>query len=38
VTKPETIDKKYAGKLTKEGLELMNGLLMMDPKDRLSAK
>jgi len=27
VTKPETIEKKYAGKLSKEGLELMNGLL-----------
>jgi serine/threonine protein kinase len=38
VTKPETIDKKYAGKLSKEGLELMQGLLMMDPKDRFTAK
>ena len=38
MTKPETIEKKYAGKLSKEGLELMNGLLIMDPKDRFSAK
>ena len=38
MTKPETIDKKYAGKLSKEGLELMQGLLMMDPKDRFTAK
>lgn len=38
VTKPETIDKKYAGKLQKEGLDLMQGLLMMDPNERLTAK
>jgi cyclin-dependent kinase-like len=38
VTKPETIEKKCAGKLSQEGLNIMNGLLMMDPKDRLSAK
>lgn len=38
VTKPETLDKKYSGKLSKEGLELMKGLLCMEPKDRLTAK
>ena len=38
VTKPETIEKKYAGKLSKEGLDLMQGLLMMDPNERLTAK
>lgn len=38
VTKPETIEKKYAGKLKKEGMDLLNGILMMDPKDRLTAK
>jgi cyclin-dependent kinase-like len=38
VTKPETIEKKYAGKLSKEGLELMSGLLQMDPDERLTAK
>jgi serine/threonine protein kinase len=38
VTKPETIEKKYAGKISKEGLEMMRGLLEMDPTSRLSAK
>lgn len=38
VTKPETVSKKYAGKLSKEGFSIMEGLLAMDPKDRLSAK
>jgi hypothetical protein len=38
VTKPETLEKKYAGKLSKEGIDLMNGLLTMDPNDRLTAK
>jgi hypothetical protein len=30
-SKPETIEKKYAGKISKEGLDLMRGLLDMDP-------
>jgi cyclin-dependent kinase-like len=38
VTKPETIEKKYAGKVSQEGLDLLQGLLKMDPKERLSAK
>jgi len=38
VTKPETLEKKYTGKLSKEGIDLMNGLLTMDPNDRLTAK
>jgi len=32
------IAKKYAGKLSKEGVDIMNGLLMMDPAERLTAK
>jgi cyclin-dependent kinase-like len=31
VTKPETIDRKYVGKLSKVALNLMEGLLKMDP-------
>ena len=38
VTKPETLEKKYGGKMPREGLDLMSGLLAMDPKDRLTAK
>lgn len=30
--------KKYGSKLTEDGLDLMSGLLIMDPKDRLTAK
>jgi cyclin-dependent kinase-like len=38
VTKPETLEKKYGTKISKEGLALMRGLLIMDPKERISAK
>ena len=38
VTKPETLEKKYGGKISKDGLALMRGLLEMDPKERISAK
>jgi hypothetical protein len=31
VSKPETLKKKYAGKLPQDGLDLMQGLLIMDP-------
>lgn len=35
VSKPETLEKRYVGKMSKKALSLMNGLLKMDPKDRL---
>lgn len=38
VSKPDTLAKKYGTKLSKEAHELMCGLLIMDPKDRLTAK
>lgn len=38
VSKPETLQKKYAGKLPKEGLDLMQGLLIMDPQERFTTK
>jgi cyclin-dependent kinase-like len=37
VTKPETIDKRYVGKMSLEELDLMAGLLEMDPTKRLTA-
>ena len=37
VSKPETLEKRYVGKLSKKALSLMNGLLKMDPSDRLTA-
>ena len=38
VTRPETLQKKYAGKLCHDGLDLMQGLLVMDPQDRFTTK
>lgn len=38
VTKPETIEKKYVGKLSKQALLLMAQLLKMDPRERYTAK
>lgn len=35
VSKPETLDKRYVGKMSKKALSLMNGLLNMNPADRL---
>jgi serine/threonine protein kinase len=35
VSKPETLEKKYVGKMSKKALSLMNGLLRMNPKERL---
>ena len=35
LTNPETIDRRYVGKLPKQALSLMNGFLKMDPKERL---
>lgn len=35
VSKPETLEKKYVGKMSKKALALMNGLLKMDPNERL---
>eukprot|EP01022_Parablepharisma_sp_SALTPOND_P025643 TRINITY_DN601_c0_g1_i2.p1 TRINITY_DN601_c0_g1~~TRINITY_DN601_c0_g1_i2.p1 ORF type:complete len:307 (+),score=25.22 TRINITY_DN601_c0_g1_i2:202-1122(+) len=37
VTKPETIEKKYIGKMSKKAIAFMKGLLQMDPSKRLSS-
>mmetsp|Transcript_48967 Transcript_48967/g.36045 ORF Transcript_48967/g.36045 Transcript_48967/m.36045 type:complete len:82 (-) Transcript_48967:1330-1575(-) len=37
VYKPETLEKRYVGKLSKKALNLMAGMLQMDPEDRLTA-
>jgi len=37
ITNPETLEKKYVGKLSSKALSLMNGMLKMDPEERLSA-
>jgi cyclin-dependent kinase-like len=31
ILKPETLEKKYLGKLSKKALSFMKGLLKMDP-------
>ena len=38
LSKPETLERRYVGKLSKQALSLMEGLLVMDPKERLTAK
>lgn len=36
LSKPETLEKKYTGKLSKNALSLMIGLLKMEPSERLT--
>ena len=36
ISRPETLEKKYMGKLSRKALSLMVGLLKMDPKDRIT--
>jgi cyclin-dependent kinase-like len=38
VSKPETLEKKYTGKLSTKALSLMIGLLKMDPSQRLNGE
>ena len=38
LSKPETLEKRYLGKLSKQALSLMELLLRMDPKERLAAR
>jgi cyclin-dependent kinase-like len=37
ISKPETLEKRYLGKLSKKALSFLKGLLKMDPDERLSA-
>ena len=37
ITKPETIERRYLGKLSKKALNFMKSLLKMDPKNRLTS-
>lgn len=36
IPKPETIERRYLGKLSKKALTFMKGLLKMDPKERMN--
>lgn len=38
IRKLETLEKRYAGKLSKGALQVMKGLLAMNPKNRLTCK
>ena len=38
IVKPETLEKKYTGKLSNNALSLMIGLLKMDPSERLTGE
>jgi hypothetical protein len=37
INKPETLEKRYIGKLSKKALNLMKGMLEMDPNERYTA-
>lgn len=37
ITKPETLDRRYVGKLSKKALSIMKAMLEMDPADRITA-
>ena len=36
ITKPETLERKYLGKMNKQAINFMKGLLEIDPKKRLN--
>jgi cyclin-dependent kinase-like len=38
ITKPETLEKRYMTGLSKKALQLMIGLLQLDPADRLTGE
>jgi cyclin-dependent kinase-like len=37
IPKPETLERRYLGKLSKKGLSFMKSLLKMEPNERLTA-
>lgn len=37
INNPESLDKRYIGKLSKKALSILKGMLEMDPRDRYSA-
>lgn len=37
MSRPETLEKKYLGKMTKKALSFLKGLLRMDPRERFTA-
>ena len=38
LTKPETLEKRYSGKMDQIQIDLLNGLLQMNPQKRLTAE
>lgn len=37
LSKPETLEKKYVGKMSSKALDLLRGMLNMVPEERLTA-
>jgi len=37
ITSPETLEKKYLGKLSPKAINLLEGMLNMDPSERMTA-
>lgn len=38
ISMPETVERRYLGKLSKKALSFMKGLLKMDPKERMNVQ
>ena len=38
VPKPETLERRYLGKVSKKGLQFMKGLLKMNPDERMTSR
>jgi len=37
ISKPETLERRYVGKLSKKALNIMKAMLEMDPSQRITA-
>ena len=38
ISKPETLEKRFLGKLSKKALSFIKSLLKMDPEERVTAQ
>lgn len=38
LSKPDTLERRYAGKMSKQALQFLDGVLKLDPRERLTAR